>query len=80
MLGGRSTPLCTESLSVAVPVDHPLASRSSASFPDIDGLPFLVFEQIGFWMGAVERKLPNLQVIVLSDRFVFEQLLGNSQL
>ncbi len=78
--GVRSAPLCTESLSVAVPMGHPLASRSSVSFADIDGLPFLVYEQIGFWMGVVERNLPSSQVIVLSDRFVFEQLLGNSQL
>ena len=78
--GMRSALLMTESLYLAVPSDHPLAHRTSVSFSDMDGLPFLVFEQIGFWMGVVERKLPNSQVIVLSDRFVFEQLLGNSEL
>ena len=78
--GVRSMPLCTESLSVAVPTGHPLSTRTSVSFADMDGLPFLVFEQIGFWMGVVERNLPSSQVIVLNDRFVFEQLLGNSQL
>ena len=78
--GVRSAPLCTESLSVAVPMGHSLASESSVSFADIDGLPFLVYEQIGFWMDVVERNLPRSQVIVLTDRFVFEQLLGNSEL
>lgn len=59
-------------MSVAVPVGHPLASRYSVSFVNVDGPLFLVYEQIGFWMNVVERNLSTSQIIVLIDRFVFE--------
>lgn len=76
----RSAPLMTEDLYLAVPKAHPLASHASVSFSDIDAEPLLVLEQIGFWMGVVERRLPSSQVIVQKDQNVFQQLLRSTEL
>ena len=76
----RSAPLMTEDLYLAVPGGHRLAGRTSVSFADMDGEPFLVLEQIGFWMGIVDRRLPSSQVIVQKDPNVFRQLLRSTDL
>ena len=76
----RSAPLMTEDLYLAVPGAHPLASRSNVSFADVDGEPFLVFEQVGFWMDVVNRRLPSSQVIIQKDQAVFQQLLRSTDL
>lgn len=41
--------LMTETLSIAVPADHPLAGRPYVTFEDIDGVDFLLLEDIGIW-------------------------------
>ena len=76
----RSTSLMTEDLYLAVPEGHELAGRTSVSFADIDGQPFLVLEHIGFWMNIVERRLPSSQVIIQRDQNVFRQLLRSTDL
>ena len=76
----RSAPLMTEDLFAALPEEHALAERASLSFADLDGEPFLVLEQVGFWMDVVRRNLPNSQVIVQKDQVVFTQLLRSTAL
>ena len=76
----RSVPFMTEDLYLALPCEHLLAGRANASFADVDGQPFLVLEQIGFWMDIVGRRLPNSQVIVQKDQNVFRQLLRSTDL
>ena len=76
----RSAPLMTEDLYAALPSGHRLAGRASLSFSELDGEPFLVLEQIGFWMGMVDRNLPSSQVIVQKDQVVFAQLLRTTDL
>lgn len=76
----RTQQLMTESLSVEMPPDCNLAGRDHVSWDDLNGLPFLVLESIGFWMGVVREKLPNSQVIVQQDPQVLDQLIGSSDL
>ena len=76
----RSVPFMTEDLYLALPRGHRLAGRANVSFADIDGQPFLVLEQVGFWMDVVERRLPSSQVIVQRDQNVFGQLLRSTDL
>ena len=61
--GVRSSRLMTENLSVALPVGHALADRSSVSAADLDGETFLLFEGIGFWRELCDRHFPHSQFV-----------------
>lgn len=74
------TPLMAEDLALFTPHDSPFAQKESVSFSELDGRPFLVFEQIGFWMNLCNKKLPNSQLIIQKDRTVFVQLLASTKL
>ena len=76
----RTQQLMTESLSVEMPPDCNLARRDHVTWDDLNGLPFLVLESIGFWMDVVREKLPDSQVIVQQDPQVLDQLIGSSDL
>lgn len=78
--GMTSVAIMTEDLALSAPASSPFAQRDTVSFADLDGEPFLVFEQIGFWMDACRDKLPHSQVIVQKDRMVFMQLVQSSDL
>ncbi|MBQ6523180.1 MAG: LysR family transcriptional regulator [Atopobiaceae bacterium] len=72
--------LMTEGLFAFLPPSHPLASRETVSFADLDGESFLVLSQIGFWMEMTRRNLPNAQIVEQADQFVFEQLMRTTDL
>lgn len=76
----RCHQLMTESLSVMLPICHPLASRKSLSSEELDGETFLLFRQIGFWQGFCDTCLPRSRFVVQEDRTVFEQLTRTSGL
>lgn len=78
--GVRSSRLMTENLSVALPVGHALADRSSVSAAELDGETFLLFEGIGFWRELCDQHFPHSQFVVQEDRAVFEQLARSSSL
>ena len=78
--GVRSSRLMAENLSVALPVGHALADRSSVSAAELDGETFLLFEGIGFWREACDRHFPHSRFIVQEDRAVFEQMARSSSL
>lgn len=78
--GMMSVPLMTEDLSVLVPRENPLSTKSNVSFLDLDGEEFLLYEQIGFWMDVVKERLPHAQFIVQKDRTVFAQLVQSTGL
>lgn len=67
-------PFMTEDLYLSVPAGHRLAKRSLVTFAELDGEPFLVFEQIGVWMEVCRQMLPHSQIVVQKDRVVFLQL------
>ena len=78
--GVRSSRLMAENLSVALPVGHALADRSSVSAAELDGETFLLFEGIGFWRELCDQHFPHSQFVVQEDRAVFEQLARSSSL
>ena len=78
--GVRSSRLMTENLSVALPVGHALADRSSVSAAELDGETFLLFRDIGFWRQVCDQNLPHSEFIVQEDRGVFEGLARSSPL
>ena len=76
--GFISLSVMTESLSVLLPRTHPLAARRMLRFQDVDGETFLVYTNIGFWRGVVERELPHATFLWQDDRSMFEMLLSTS--
>lgn len=72
--------LMTEDLYANVPADHRLAGRRHLRFKDLNGEPFLVLADIGFWMDVVREHLPDSELLVQRDATVFEQLLAHSPL
>lgn len=75
-----SRPFMTEDLYLHAPESSDLAGRTTVSFAEMDGRAFLVFEQVGFWMDVVRRRLPASEVIVQRDRVVFMQLINSTEL
>lgn len=78
--GIRSCQLMTESLSVALPVDHPLASRRSVSAADFGEETFLLSAHIGFWQEYCDTHFSHCHFIVQEDHNVFEQMLHTTAL
>lgn len=76
----RCCRLMTESLSVCLPADHPLAGEACLSAEQLDGESFLVFRQIGFWMDYCRTRFPHSTFVEQEDRVVFEQLLATTPL
>lgn len=76
----RCCQLMTESLSVALPENHPLAGRSSLSAKELDGETFLLSQQIGFWHGFCKSHFPNSTFVVQEDRTMFDQLMPTTKL
>lgn len=76
----RCTPLMSEHLAVSLPEDHPLASRETLTFADVDGETFLVLDNIGFWREVHQQGMPNARVVIQHDREVFSQLVRTSNL
>lgn len=72
--------LMTEDLYANVPAEHRLAGRRHVRFADLNGEPFLVLTDIGFWMDVVRSYLPDSELLVQRDATVFEQLLAHSPL
>lgn len=64
--------LMTETLSIAVPADHPLAGHSYVTFGDIDGVDFLLLEDIGIWHDMHKRLMPH-------SHFVFRRTARSSR-
>lgn len=66
--------LMTEDLSVCLPRAHGLAGRPYVSFDELDGLDFLLLDDIGFWREVAEEHMPRTRFLVQRDREVFAQL------
>lgn len=75
-----SQPFMTEDLYLYAPANSDLAAHKTVSFSNLDGRPFIIFEQIGFWMDIVRRDLSHSEIIVQKDRMVFRQLVAASGL
>lgn len=76
----KSCQLMTESLSISLPAEHPLARKKILSAKNLDGETFLLSSGIGFWMDYCDTHFPNSKFIVQEDRVVFEQMLGTTTL
>lgn len=72
--------LMTESLSVCLPSDHPLAQHKSLSAADLDGESFLLYRGIGFWQDFCDTHFPHSKFVIQEDRTVFHQMIPSTPL
>lgn len=76
----KSCQLMTESLSIALPKNHPLAHHKTLGAKELDGETILLSSGIGFWMDYCNTKFPNSKFVIQEDRVLFEQMLASTQL
>ena len=74
----RCCHLMDERLSVSLPCGHPLVERAKLTFADLQNETFLLYNNIGFWRGLVDERLPHATFIVQEDYAVFQQLAHTS--
>ncbi|MGI6230339.1 MAG: LysR family transcriptional regulator [Tractidigestivibacter sp.] len=77
--GMRCRLFMRENLYLSAPEGHPLASRSSVSFGDLDYETYILYDTIGFWNGVHERMMPHALFIRQSDRQVFRELMRTTR-
>ena len=71
----------TESLSFALPENHPFADRKDGLYmKDLDGENMLLYSAIGFWHKIHEEKMPHSRFLVQDERFAFDELVQSSVL
>lgn len=69
--GLRSAFFLRETLELAVPRSHPLASRTEITYQDLQGQNLLLFENIGIWKELVRKNLPDTHFLRIDDYSVF---------
>lgn len=75
-----SIALMTETLSVCLPHDHPLANKPQVSFADLDGEKFLIQTNVGYWEGLIRALLPHSSFVSSGDYVLTANLMGVSPL
>lgn len=69
-----------EHLYVSFPKDHPLASRDSISFHDIEGISILAHGGSGFWLDLCRRHLDESKIIIQDSIDTLSELVDASTL
>ena len=73
-----SFPVETERLYVYLPPAHPLADSPVLYLKELDGQPFLLYSQIGFWDELCRREMPSARFLLQQDMDVLGELVANS--
>lgn len=75
-----SKPYLSESLSVCIPLSHPLASRPKLTFSDLNGFNCLLRDEIGFWTELCRDKMPASKFLIQTDASELDELIRTSTL
>ncbi len=67
-----------EDLFISLMPENPLASRSEAHLPDLDGMSILLLSRIGFWANTHRTKTPNAKYLLQVEQDPFWELAMNS--
>jgi DNA-binding transcriptional LysR family regulator len=70
----------SEQLYISLPPDHPLASRKSISFKDLDGVPILQYSEVGFWYELTVKSIPHPHLLMQRNRKAFIEISNSSVL
>lgn len=69
-----------ERLCVALPTEHPLASREAVTFQDLDGLSLLAHRNAVFWVEICKQKLPHSKLLAQDSVEILHELVDSSTL
>lgn len=69
-----------EHLYFSLPLSHPLASKNSLYFKDLDGETMLLRSKIGYWRNIHHKTMPHTRFLVQDERFAFDELVKFSEL
>ncbi len=78
--GTVGIPFMEEQLQVALPKDHPLATKGALSMRELDGETFLLYAGIGIWKDAHLSLMPNAHYVVMHDFVTFSRVAQTSPL
>ena len=60
-------PCGSEHLYVSLPESHPLASRKSVTFAEMDGTEFLQISNVGIWEDIKKKEMPHARIYLQKD-------------
>lgn len=63
-----------EKLNISVPPAHPLAAFESVSFADLEDIPFLQYQKVGFWNDLVQEKVPNPHILYQDNFETYDEI------
>ena len=66
--------LGVEQLSIGISQFNPLSQRSQVSFDDLEGMSFIVVDNIGPWRQITENSIPNANFIYQDDLKAMSQI------
>ena len=70
----------SEQLYISLPPDHPMASRESISFKDLDRVPILQYSEVGFWYELTAKSIPHPHLLMQHNRKAFIEISNSSVL
>lgn len=70
----------SEQLYISLPPDHPMASRESLSFKDLDRVPILQYSEVGFWYDVTIKSIPHPHLLMQHNRKAFIEISNSSVL
>ena len=69
-----------EQIYISIAEDHPIASRDSVTFRDLEGMRILVSGAIGFWMDICRKHLSDSDLLVQNSADALNELISASSL
>ncbi|MGN0909638.1 MAG: LysR family transcriptional regulator [Succinivibrio sp.] len=70
----------SEQLYISLPPDHPMASRPTISFKDLDRIPILQYSEVGFWYELTVKAIPHPHLLMQHNRKAFIEISNSSVL
>ena len=70
----------TEQLYLSVNPIHPVATKKTVTFSEMDGQGFIMFAKVGFWEDIVKGKMPNSKFYKQEDLDAVSELASASNL
>ncbi len=70
----------SEHMYVSLPESHPLASRKSVTFAEMDGTEFLQISNVGIWEEIKKAEMPHARIYLQKDRSALEAIAAVSSM
>ena len=75
-----ASPCGSEHLYVSLPESHPLASRKSVTFAEMDGTEFLQISNVGIWEDIKKAAMPHARIYLQKDNSAIKAIAAVSSM